>query len=462
MSDQTMLKDTFAHMGKTYQEKVVQALLQDFMFSEQMADVIDPKFFELKYLQEVVRKFYEHKKKYKTYPSIDLVEIMVTKDDSVDSIVCQQTCEYFSRIRNNPLNGDAGFIQASSLDFCKRQTLRDALTVAIERMEESDYDSIQTVIKDALTKGCSRDLGHDYMEGFSVRGEKSVRQPLATGWDILDNEFNGGWERGTLSTFIAPTGAGKSMFLVNCGAAAIANGYNVLYITCEMADYKIGLRFDSYYSGVEINNVPQNKEHVEQEVRSKAKGKLFIKEFPTKSATVQTIRSYIQRLNATKGFTPDVLVVDYADLLRAVRGFEQKRHELEAVYEELRCLAQEINCVVITADQTNRAGLDMEIVTIGQIGESYAKATVCDVIMTISRRMEDKQSNCGRLFIAKSRLGRDGIVYPFLLNTATVKVSILKQGEDPIALFMENSKALQQKLGERFNKLTSQKAAAEK
>lgn len=451
--DNTIQKDTFAHMGKTYQEKVVQALLQDYVFAEQMADVIDPKFFELKYLQEVVRKFYDHKKKYKTYPSIELIEIMVTKDEYSDELVSKQTCEYLLRTKDNPLNGDVGFIEASSLDFCKRQMLRGALMVAIERMEESDYDSIQTVIKDALTKGCSRDLGHDYLENFSSRGERSIRKPISTGWPILDKEFNGGWERGTLSTFIAPTGAGKSMFLVNCGAGALMNGNNVLYITCEMADYKIGLRFDSYYSGVEINNVPQQKEYVENEARSKAKGRLFIKEFPTKSATVQTIRSYLQRLAATKDFKPDIVIVDYADLLRATRGFGDKRHELEAVYEELRCLAQELNCVIITADQTNRSGLDMEVVTIGQIGESYAKATVCDVIITVSRRMEDKQSNSGRIFIAKSRLGRDGIVYPFLLNSATVKVTILNQGEDPIALFMENGKNLQQMVGERFNKL---------
>lgn len=116
-------------------------------------------------------------------------------------------------------------------------------------------------------------------------------------------------------------------------------------------------------------------------------------------------------------------------------------------------MAQEFKVVLITADQTNRAGLDMEVVSIGQIGEAYAKATVCDVIMTISRRTEDKQMNCGRLFIAKSRLGRDGVVYPFTLNTATVKVSVLNQGEDPLAIFLENNDNLKKKTAERFKKL---------
>ncbi len=451
--------DTFSKMGKSYQERVVQALLVDSAFAEQMADVMDPNFFDLKYLQEVVKKFYEHKRKYKTYPSLDLVEIMTTKDEPPEDVVVEQIKSYLSRVVEHPLNGDTAYIQESSLDFCKRQTLKDAMIKAIEKMQESDYDSIQSIIKDALNKGANRDIGHDYIEGFSSRGSKSIRKPLPTGWATLDKEFNGGWERGTLTTFIAPTGAGKSMFLVNCGAAGVANGYNVLYVTCEMADYKIGLRFDSYYSGVEINDISQHAEKVEEDARAKIKGRLFIKEFPTKSASVQTIRSAVQRLQITKGFVPDIIVVDYADLLRSVKGYGDKRFELEGIYEDLRAFAQEMNCVVITADQTNRSGLDMEVVTIGQIGESYAKATVCDVIMTVSRRMEDKQSNSGRLFIAKSRLGRDGMVYPFILNPATVKVTLLQQGDDPIALFLENRNALNTKVGERFHKLNKTGAA---
>jgi replicative DNA helicase len=451
--------DTFAKMGKTYQEKVVQALMQDGLFAEQMADVMDPKFFDLEYLQNVVETFYDHRQKFKAYPSTELIEIMLQEKFSgkKESLSFQQTKEYLRKIKEHPLNGDMGFIQQSSLDFCKRQTLKEAIVIAIDKIEEQDYDSIQKIIKDALNKGASRDLGHDYLENFAARGERSVRKPMSTGWPIIDKELNGGWERQTLSTFIAPTGAGKSMFLVNCAAAGIANGYNVLYITCEMADYKIGLRVDSYFSGIEINNVAKNKERVEQEVREKAKGRLFIKEFPTKQATVQTIRSFIQRLNATKDFTPDIVIVDYADLLRSVRGYGEKRHELEGIYEDLRAFSQEFNIVVITADQTNRSGLNDEIVTLSSIAESYAKATVCDVIITISRRMEDKQANMGRIFIAKSRLGRDGVVYPFMLNTATVKVTILNQGEDPISLFLENNTNLQQKAGERYAKLSRPK-----
>ena len=464
MSEDTTIDqyETFSKMGKSYQEKVVQALLQDYPFAEQMADVIQAKYFDVKYLQDIVKSYYDHKSKYKTYPSADVLEVMLTRHESSDALISSQVRDYLSRIKEFDLNGDKGFIEESSLEFCKKQSLKDGLVKAIDMMESGNYDSIQNIIKEALNRGGARDMGHDYtdVDGFAIRGQKSIRKPVPTGWPVLDEAFNGGWERSTLTTFIAPTGAGKSMFLVNCGAAAVEQGMNVVYVTLEMADWKIGLRFDSYYSGVEINHVSDNQEQVMAEVNGKVKGRLFIKEWPTKTASVQTIRAYLQRLQATKDFVPDMLVVDYADLLRGSKGFADKRFELEGVYEELRALSQEMKLIVITADQTNRAGLDMEIVTIGQIGESYAKATVCDVIMTISRRMEDKQSDSGRLFLAKSRLGQDGVVYPFMLKTSTVKVTLLRTGEDPIALFMNNNQNRMQVMADRYSKLMSSRSNA--
>ena len=444
-------KDTFSGMGRTYQEKVMQAMISDSLFADQMLDVLNPKFFDVSYLQEIAGKFFDHKRKYKTFPSTDVLELMVTKDQAVEQQVSIQVKDYLKRAIAVPLNGDRGYIQESSLDFCKKQTMKDALIKAIDKMEEMKFDDIAPIIKDALVAGAPRDLGHEYALGFAQRAVRSDAKRISTGWGPLDNVLNGGWERGTITTFIAPTGAGKSHFLVNAGAAALEQGLNVAYVTLEMADYKIGLRFDSYFSGIELNHVQDHAEKVEEVAKGKAKGRLFIKEFPTKAATVQTIRSYLQRLQAIHGFVPDLVCVDYADLLRGARGYADKRFELEGNYEELRALAQEFRLCVLTADQTNRSGLEMEVVTIGQIGESYAKATVCDLIMTVSRTMEDKQSNTGRLFVAKSRLGRDGMIFPFIMNPATVKVSLLAEGT--MSEMTEEEEVKQkQRLGDKFQK----------
>ncbi len=451
-------RDTFAGMGRTYQEKVMQALLQDSLFADQMLDVLKPQMFEMAYLQEVAESFFEHKKKYKTFPSADVLEVMTTRDQELDRELVLQIREYLARTKEQPLNGDTGYIQDSSLDFCKKQTMKDALVKAIDKMQESKFDDISQIIREALVAGSSRDLGHEYMKGFDVRANRVESKRVPTGWGPLDKVLNGGWERGTIATFIAPTGAGKSHMLVNAGAAAVAEGFNVLYITLEMADYKIGLRFDSYFSGVELNHIPQYADKVREEAGKRVKGRLFIKEFPTKAATVQTVRSYLQRLIAIHGFTPDVICLDYADLLRGARGYADKRFELEGNYEELRALAQEFELCVLTADQTNRSGLEMEVVTIGQIGESYAKATVCDLIMTVSRTMEDKQANSGRLFVAKSRLGRDGMIFPFIMNPATVKVNLLMENTNIGEILSAEKERADERLSDNFQKFMKERA----
>lgn len=455
-------KDTFAGMGRSYQEKVVQALIQDTLFADQMFDVMDPRFFDQEYLQEVVEKFFDHKRKFRTFPSADVIEMLTTRDQEIDPSISNQVRDFLTKTKSVPLNGDGPYIMASSLDFCKKQTMKVAIIQAIDKLQESKYDDIATIVRQALAAGSSRDLGHDYMEGFGIRATRSIRKPLQTPWAPLDKALNGGWERGTIGTFIAPTGAGKSHFLVNCAAAGVENGLNVLYVTLEMADFKIGLRFDSYFSGVEINNVPDHASEVEQVARAKVKGRIFIKEFPTKSATVQTIRSYIQRLQAIHNFTPDLLVLDYADLLRGARGYADKRFELEGNYEELRATAQEFNMAVLTADQTNRSGLDMEVVTISQIGESYAKATVCDLIMTVSRTMEDKQNNTGRLFIAKSRLGRDGMIMPFIMNPATVKVRLLDENVSIDDILARETEQQRKHAADRYEKFDKHRKTNDK
>lgn len=450
MSDE---RDTgsFSKMGRSYQERVVQALFQDPRYADQMSDVLEPKYFSLDYLEVMSRMLFDYQKEYKEFPSLGLIEIMVSNDESLskNDVLVTQVRDFVKRAAENPLNGDMQWIQDNSLEFCKRAACVHALTKALEKIEDKDYESITKIMKDALNRGASRDAGHDYSDGLGSRSKKNRRDPISTGWKPVDKVLNGGWERGTLSTFIAPTGAGKSMFLVNVAAAAIAQGLNVLYVTMEMADWKIGLRADSYFSGIPINEISDNVEKVQAAIGSNVKGRLIIKEWPTKSASVQMIRAHIQKLEQLREFKPDIVIVDYADLLKSSGGYGDKRHELEGIYEELRGLGQELKMVMITADQTNRGALNEELVTLGAIAESYAKATVCDLIFTVSRTMEDKQNGTGRLFVAKSRLGDDGMVFSFQLRPATVKVTVLDHSENPVSKTLNDPEEFRKAMANR-------------
>jgi hypothetical protein len=127
-----------------------------------------------------------------------------------------------------------------------------------------------------------------------------------------------------------------------------------------------------------------------------------------------------------------MVIVDYADLLRpTATGFKSQelRHSLGNIYEELRAIGQVWDIPVWTASQTNRSGLNAEVITMEAISEAFNKCFVADFICTISRTIEDKTENKGRMFVAKNRNGIDGIVYPMEFDTSRVHLKVLPPDE---------------------------------
>ncbi len=134
-----------------------------------------------------------------------------------------------------------------------------------------------------------------------------------------------------------------------------------------------------------------------------------------------------------------MIIVDYGDLLRPNIIRKEKRIELETIYEDLRALAQENKCPCYTASQTNRGGLNAEVITMESISEAFNKCFVADFIFSISRTVEDKGANGGRIFIAKNRNGPDGLIYPIFMNTANVKIKVLPSTGESIDGIMARS-----------------------
>jgi replicative DNA helicase len=193
-------------------------------------------------------------------------------------------------------------------------------------------------------------------------------------------------------------------------------------------------------------------------------GRLYIKEYPTNTASVFTVRSHIERLDL-KGFKPDIVIIDYADIMRSSRQFDSLRHELKLVYEELRGLAMEIGIPIWTASQSNKEGANSEIIDMTNMSEAYGKAMICDFIISISRRSHEKASGWGRLFVAKNRAGRDGLVFPAKINTAQSKFEITGAADTPQETTasdeVEQKKALRAKWRELKSEFSSTKSSSD-
>ena len=203
----------------------------------------------------------------------------------------------------------------------------------------------------------------------------------------------------------------------------------MIHYTLELSEAVTGQRYDSCLSSVPLSTLFARKEEVLESI-SDIPGGLIIKEYPTKTASCNTLRTHLEKLKK-RNQRVDMIIVDYADLLRPATNFREKRDELGSIYEDLRAIAQEYKCPIWTASQTNRTGLNAEVVTMESISEAFNKCFVADFICSISRTIKDKNANTARLFIAKNRNGPDGLVFPMYIDTSMVQLKVLKEAEAP-------------------------------
>ena len=145
---------------------------------------------------------------------------------------------------------------------------------------------------------------------------------------------------GELGVIVAPAGIGKSWTLAAMGAYGISKGLNVVHYTLELNEAYVGLRYDSIFSGVEGQNLKYHKEEVMEKL-FKLDGNLTIKYYPTKSCTVNTLSAHLKKV-ITFGEKVDMVLVDYADIMRDVHKTQEMRHALGNIYEDLRGLAGEM------------------------------------------------------------------------------------------------------------------------
>ncbi len=419
---------SFSKYGKSFQEKLCMVILDDRPFADQIEEVLDINFLELNYLKLFLNKIFDYRKKYGVHPSRDILKTILRSElDNENELTAKQVREFYVRSQVN-VTADVEYIKDTSLDFCKKQNLKAAMVKSIGLLQSSSFDEISQVINDSLKLGIDNEEGYDWKRDFEERFKPRFRNPVTTGWDLIDDISKGGLGQKELGVVIAPTGAGKSMALVHLGTQALKEGKTVVHYTLELQDTVVASRYDSCLTKIPLQNLTSFKEKIYEEVLG-IEGKLIVKEYPTKTASTQTIRSHLEKLRM-RDINVDMIIIDYGDLLRPVRYQKEKRNELESIYEELRGMAAEYEAPVWTASQTNRSGLNAEVITMESISEAFNKCFVADFIFSISRTIDDKTTNGGRLFVAKNRNGPDGLVFPLFMDTSNVCIKVLEPSEE--------------------------------
>ena len=442
--------------GYSFQVKFIVCLITDKLFLEQIVDILDGKYTSndaFRWILDEIREYYQE------YKSTITMEVFKNKIQEIDSDLLQVNVkDCLKEVFQNMEATDLDYVKDKALDFHKSQVLKDAIVKSAEILErDGDSDEIKSLIDDAMQAGVERNLGHDYLVDIDARYEESARITSPTPWDIMNELMQGGLGQGELGVVVAPAGIGKSWVLSAMGAYAISQGLNVVHYTLELNEAYVGLRYDSIFSGVESQNLKYHKEEVMEKL-FKLDGNLTIKYYPTKSCTVNTLSAHLKKV-ITFGTNIDMVLVDYADIMRDVHKSQEMRHALGNIYEDLRGLAGELQVPVWTASQANRSALDEDVIEASKVAESYAKVMTADFVMSLSRKIEDKIGNTGRFHVTKNRFGPDGLTYPARINTNIGKIEIFEsssvQGKDVQHKINNRDNQTKQMLSARYEDLMS-------
>ena len=424
------ISDALTKYGSVFQTKIITCLLADQDFAITVYDMIKPELLDTEAKQWLVRQIKEYYYEYKVTPTLSALKVKLNEVSSEllrDSIV-----DELREVTKNIEAPDLEFVKNETTIFCKNQMLKEAIIKSVDLIQTGRYDEIKRVVDNAMRAGTHRDIGLDYIKEFDSILDDINRATISSGWDPVDEIMDGGIAGGELGVVVAPSGIGKSWTLQALGVNALKAGKNVVHYTLELNQAYVGMRYATIFSEVPVANIKDNKEHVKDIITKNCKGELLIKYFPTRAATVQTIHTHLKTIELM-GHSPDLIIVDYADLLRDVgtRNDAAIRHILGNIYEDLRGLSGEFQIPVWTASQSNRSSLEDEVIGAEKIAESYAKIMTADFVMSLSRKIEDKIANTGRVHIIKNRFGPDGMTYPTTMNTTIGKIDIYESSSIP-------------------------------
>ena len=414
-----MVLNQLQNYGIGFQVKVLSSLLKHKEFLQNIHDILDADYYDNPahkwIVDEVLRYYY----KYHAAPTLDSLQVEVKKidNDILKVSVIEQLKEAYK-----VSNEDRDYVEQEFANFCRNQQLKKAILLLPELLDGGQYDDIRYVMDSALKAGQDKNIGHEYEKDMETRYRQEERGAVPTPWTNINGLLMGGLGGGDLGIIFGNPGGGKSWMLTNMGAQAIVQGFNVCHYTLELSEDYMGKRYDAILTGLDVQTIHQHRAAVDTAV-NKVKGKLIIKEFAMGKASISTIEAHIQKCTDL-GYKPDLIIIDYVDLLKSKRKSIDRKDEIDDIYVSTKGLAREMKIPIWTVSQVNRAGAKDDVIEGDKAAGSYNKMMIADFALSLSRKRQDKVNGTGRIHIMKNRYGVDGMTYAAKINTSNGHIQI--------------------------------------
>lgn len=321
-------------------------------------------------------------------------------------------------IRKPPLPVEQEYISDKLGTFIRTQSVKQAILESLAPgglIEAGSWEEIAERVGQATQAGFQlQNLGSNYFERLIERvNSRATRQKsrrIPTGVPELDHLTHGGIKNKQTGLVIGGTGRGKSIFLQWLARTALMLGKKVLYITMELSEEDIEDRFDSMFARVRPHELNDYQQHVLQEIGKIATmygDSLIIKHFPMDSATVGTFKAFVRQLSNIS-IMPDLVLIDYLDLIKPHREYNNRTDEQIAVVKAVVGFGQEFDISIWTATQLNRGGLIMETPDESAQAGSIERQFVADMVFWLAQTKDERADEIMRIVSSKNRNGRTG------------------------------------------------------
>ena len=378
------------------EEITLSKLILNEKYTRKVLPFIKDDYFDLSSHKVLFSTLSEYVNKFETTPEPNALKIEVEKRRDISEEIYQEVEQFLNNLDRDQYNED--WLIETTEKWCKEKAIYIALMESVKIADGQDKtrtkDAIPSIMSEALGVCFDDHVGHDYIQDSDDRYDFYHKKEEKIPFDIeyLNKITKGGLPNKTLNIALAGTGVGKSLFMCHMASSVLLQGRNVLYITMEMAEEKIAERIDANLLDIPIQQLTSpllSKEKYSSkllELTKKTQGKLIIKEYPTASAHVGHFKALLSELSMKKGFSPDIIFVDYLNICASARykgTIVNSYTYVKAIAEELRGLAVESNVPIVSATQTTRAGFGSSDPDLTDTSESFGLPATADLMLAL-------------------------------------------------------------------------------
>lgn len=437
-----VVKNTLGYLGVDFQYRLVNAFIERPKFFKDLYTIIDQNMFTEAYLKTIVGVMKEYYQKHDVTASYDMILIKL-RDKAYSTDDLQYYEETIGKLRDISTEG-IDEVEDMAEKFFKQQNWVRVANTIMRIAGDGDmgkYDECQSLIEQANAIGRHTEETTSPLDNIEEDLTKENIITIPTGVKKLDDTLGGGLDKGKIGLIMGSTSFGKTSMTTGISAYAASykceannyKGYKVLQIVFEDAPRDIHRKYFSRLTQIETCKINESEQSV-NEVRKRLKNhpdfdliknNIRIMQLDTgEYSATDIIRIIKKKIN--EGFKPDMVVVDYLECVNHEKGSGnmQKWEQETKTMRKFENGAKELDIALWLPSQGNRASVSSELVTMDQGSGAFTKQQISQVVISITRSVDDIKNQKATLSILKNRSGSAGIVLngiEFNNGTCTIK-----------------------------------------